>query len=456
MEKTKQIEEKVKKFIINNDLIKKDERIMIALSGGSDSVCLFHILNKLKMSIGFELFAFHLNHNIRQEAKHDELFVKKLCEEYGIKLFLESIDIPKIRTKENLGLEELSRKIRYDLINKISTENNIDKTATAHHLLDHSESIILNMVRGSGIRGLRGIGIKNGNIIRPMLVLSKDEILDYIKENNLEYVTDKTNFDTDYSRNNIRHNVLPHLKEVNNNAFMHFFELSMVAEEIEDLLNELSKKVKFYHEKNGVYIFINDFIDLNKAVKKQVLFNMLRSIKVTKDISSKHVNKIIDLISKNKTTFDLNISNDIIVKRRYDKLYFEYNNQKRKEEIYINVENKDYFDININEYQIKLKKIKILEKNNEDKYVDYDKIENNLFIRNRKEGDVFSPFGLKGSKKLKKYFIDKKIPKEKRDSIPLLVDGENIVAVIGYDISEKYKTDKNTKNILNIHYNIER
>lgn len=461
MELSKRIENKVKQFIIDNNLIKKNERVMIALSGGSDSVCLFHILNKLKLSLSFELFAFHLNHNIRKEAKDDEMFVRKLCDNYGVTLFLKSVDIPSIQKEENLGLEELSRNIRYNLINEISRENKIDKTATAHHLLDHSESIILNMVRGSGIRGLRGIGVKNGNIIRPMLILSKDEILSYIEENNLKYVTDKTNFDTDYSRNNIRHNVLPHLKEINNKAFMHFFELSLVCEEIEDLLNELSSNVDIYHEKNLVYVYVNEFKKLNRAVKKQVLFNMLRSIKVTKDISSKHVNKIIELIQKNKTTFDLNISNDIVVKRRYEKLYFEYkikenNIQNEDKKINIKVDNLDNFKAQINNYKINLKKIKFLEKNTEDKYVDYDKIKNNLIIRTRKEGDVFYPFGLEGSKKLKKYFIDKKIPREKRDQIPLLVDGENIVAVIGYEISDKYKTDKNTKNILNIHYNIER
>ena len=446
------IVKKVKDFILKNNLIKNKDKVMIALSGGSDSVCLFHILNSLKNDMGFSLYAFHLNHNIRKEAKRDEKFVLDLCKIYDVPLFLESEDMPALHEDSSLGLEEISRKKRYELIYKIMKENHIDKTATAHHLLDHSESMILNMTRGSGIRGLRGISVKNDNIIRPILNLTKEEILCYIEENELEYVTDITNFDTDYSRNNIRHNILPHLEEINDNVYNHFFELSSVAEEVDDLLNELASKVDIIKEDRKVYISLKDYYSLHVAVKKQILFNMLNQLGIKKDINSKAINNIVDLIEKNNTSFEINLINNIVAKRRYDKLYFEYLSKDKRESIYLEVDNKNKFEIKYNDIIIKLEKKDILDKNSEDKYVDYDKIRGKLFLRTRKDGDKFSPFGLNGSKKLKKYFIDKKIPKEDRDFIPLLVDEENIIAVIGYDINNKYRINENTKNILSINY----
>ena len=446
------IVKKVKDFILENNLIEKNDKVMIALSGGSDSVCLFHILNTLKNDMEFSLYAFHLNHNIRKEAKRDEAFVLDLCKIYNVPLFLESEDMLELHENSSLGLEEISRKKRYELIYKIMRENDINETATAHHLLDHSESIILNMIRGSGIRGLKGISVSNNNIIRPILNLTKEEILCYIEENDLKYVTDVTNFDTDYSRNNIRHNILPHLEEINNNVYNHFFELSSIAGEIDDLLNELASKIDIINEDDKVYIELKDYYSLHTAVKKQILFNMLNKFGIKKDINSKAINNIVDLIEKNNTSFEINLINNIVAKRRYDKLYFEYLSKDRRECINLEVGNKNRFEIKYNDIIIKLEKKDILDKNSEDKYVDYDKIRGKLFLRTRKDGDKFSPFGLDGSKKLKKYFIDKKIPKEDRDYIPLLTDEENIVAVIGYDINNKYRIDENTKNILSINY----
>ena len=446
------IVKKIKDFILENNLIEKNDKVMIALSGGSDSVCLFHILNTLKKDMGFSLYAFHLNHNIRNEAKRDEDFVLDLCKMHEVPLFLESEDMLELHEDSGMGLEEISRKKRYELIYKIMKENNINKTATAHHLLDHSESIILNMVRGSGIRGLKGISVSNNNIIRPILNLTKEEILCYIEENDLKYVTDVTNFDTDYSRNNIRHNILPHLEEINNNVYNHFFELSSIAGEIDDLLNELASKIVIIKEDDKVYIELKDYYSLHTAVKKQILFNMLNKLGIKKDINSKAINNIVDLIEKNNTSFEISLINNIVAKRRYDKLYFEYLSKDNRESIRLEVDNKNKFEVKYNDIFIKLEKKDILDKNSEDKYVDYDKIRGKLFLRTRQDGDKFSPFGLDGSKNLKEYIIDKKIPKEDRDFIPLLSDEENIIAVIGYDINNKYRIDENTKNILSINY----
>lgn len=448
------IRNKVKKFILDNELIEKNDKVLIALSGGSDSVCLFHILNKLKEELDFELFAFHLNHHIRQEAVNDEIFVKEICSLYNVKLFSEYVDIPSLKEDTDLGIEELSRIKRYELIDNIMKENGIDKTATAHHLLDHCESIILNLVRGSGIKGLRGIGVRYKNVIRPMLTLTKSEIMDYIKCNNLRYVTDITNFNTDYSRNNIRHNILPHLEEINTKAYSHFYDISLVAKEVDDLLCSLSSKVEIFKSEDDIYITLNEFKSLHIAVKKQVLFNMFEKMNIKKDISGKHINKIIDLIDKNNTSFDVNLVGGIVARRRYDKLYFSYKEKynKEKKDIYFPVENNESFEFNNDKYIIKLEKRNYSDKNSDDKYIDYDKIVGSLSIRSRQSGDVFSPLGLKGSKSIKKYFIDKKIPKEKRDEILLLTDEENIIAVLGYDISDKYKANMDTKKILNIHY----
>ena len=235
------IEKKVIKTIVDNKLIEPNDKIVLAVSGGPDSICMFDIINKLrKREIDCQIVVVHVNHMIREEAHEDEKYVQKICEENDIEFYSKSIDVLNFANTSKIGVEEAGRIARYDFFDEVVKKTGSNKIAIAHNKNDKAETVIMNILRGSGLGGLKGIEVKRGKYIRPLIDCNREEIEEYCKENKLNPRIDKTNFDNTYTRNKIRNIVIPYIKkEFNPNFIETINRLSVLASEQEEYIEKL-------------------------------------------------------------------------------------------------------------------------------------------------------------------------------------------------------------------------
>lgn len=436
--------EKVFHFIKENSLLENGDTVLVALSGGSDSVALFSLMLKLKEKLNLTIFACHVNHNLRgEESDSDELFVRKLCEKYNVPLFVKSIDINKISKEKSLGTELCAREERYKFFDEISKEKGIKKIATAHNKNDNAETVIFNLCRGSGLSGLSGIPLKRGNIIRPILCLEKKEILKYLKEENLQYVTDRTNFETDYTRNKIRLEVLPMLSNVNEAFINNIYRCSENIRQDEKFLTELSLKSLDEVLKDG-NLQLDELKKLDPVILSRVFIIFCKE-NFNTSLSKNDIDSLKNMVYNGRTSMKLDLSEGLKCERSYDFIRFYRVDNK-------NIEKTFCYEVENTAYIKELSKnvsVKNIEFDNINKFVmknlyDCDKICGMLIARNRRSGDFFT-FNMK--KSLKKLFIDKKIPREKRNSIIVVSDDNGVVFVEGFGVSKEYKINENTKNV---------
>lgn len=446
---------KCKETIEKYNMICGDDKVFVAISGGADSVCLLLVLEEIQKEMGFELEAIHVEHGIRgEESLEDARFVEDLCKKHGIKLHSYSGDSNKIVKEEGLSLEEAARKLRYDCFHN---HLNDGKIATAHHMEDNAETMLFNMVRGSGIEGVRGIKKVRGNFIRPLIECNRKEIEEYLSDKNQDYCTDSTNEETDYTRNNIRHNIIPKLLEINSGAIEHLSNLSKMQDMAVDYIRKQGEEAyKKYVEGNKLSKqLLNEELIILQFVSHKFLCHMAGS---SKDISNIHVDEIVDLIKGNSGR-KVNLPYGLVAVSNYDSIEINSDSLKDSlnsvyEEIVLDESHKKKI-INVNNVTVKLevvsntKNIQIAPKTYT-KMFDYDKITEVICLRNRREKDYII-INHKGSKKsLNRYMIDEKIPSQHRDSVLLLCDGNHVMYVVGHRISEYYKVNDDTRRILKV------
>lgn len=455
---------KVKDFIIENSLIQKGDKVLVALSGGPDSVCLLHILYRLKESLNIEIGAAHVNHMLRgEDALSDEEYAKSLCKELNIDFYLKRIDIEKVAKEKNISHEMAGREERYKFFEFIKKTQNYSKISVAHNSNDQAETVIMNMMRGSGIEGLCGIRSKRkGGIIRPILCLSREEIENYCKDNNLNPRIDKTNLENIYSRNKVRLDILPYMKNNFNKEIIETLNrminlLQIDNDFIEKQCNNSYKKYCLNKDKCLVILkaaFLLDKAILTRLIKK----SFIEFTGKYNNFEMKHIYEVIEL-SKNSTNKKIYLPNGMIAENIYGDIYLKnkevINEEYEEKEISINKNELKKGSFEYNNYNVDFEIIKY--KNNIEfsnnvliKYFDYDNIEERLIIRKRKNGDKIVPFGMRGSKKLKDIFINLKIPVEQRDEIPIVCFDNEIAWIVGYRVSDKFKITKETKNIIKI------
>lgn len=440
------IEKKFLESIKRYKLIDKNDNILIAFSGGPDSSILLHLLVKFKEYFQINnIYVAHLNHSLRKESDKDELFCKKLADKYNLKFFSKKVDIKLVSKENKLSIEEAGRIERYKFFNELTQQYKINKIATAHHLSDLTESIVLWFIQGNK-KGLKGFRPKEGNIIRPLYLLLKEEILDYCHKNNIPYLTDLSNYSPIYLRNKVRLDIIPKLKEINPNLENSLLILSQLQDFDESFLNEKSEEM--YKE-----VIEECFVNLDKLnnLPKPFIYRIL--IKWIYEntgvyLSYSQILSILDILNK-KGEKEFRINKDYKIIKSYDKL------------IISEVENMENLDI---KYKLKVgEKVYIKELNVEiESFVmnvkDYKKeyniecfdlpIDSEFEIRTRKEGDKFLPFGRKTEKKLKEVFIDLKIPKHMRNNIPLLTFNDKILWIVGYKRSDYFKISENSKDVV--------
>lgn len=308
--------EKVLETITKYNLIESGDRIVLGVSGGPDSICMLEILNKLKDKLNFDIFVAHINHGIRENATIDEQYVENYCKKLDLECFILHADVNGYAKDNKIGLEEAGRKVRYDFFDEILEKTNSNKVAIAHNKNDRVETIILNILRGSGVLGLKGIEPKNGKYIRPLIEIDRFDIEEYCLQNNLNPRIDESNFENDYSRNKVRNIVIPYIKEeFNPNIIETITRLSdIVSEENEFLEEEIQKhynnilideinlKENVYNsdKESTIILDLKKFNILNKVIEKRILLYAIKKIfGSTKNIEKVHLEDMIKLCNNN-------------------------------------------------------------------------------------------------------------------------------------------------------------
>lgn len=462
---------KVREYILKNKMISKGDSVIVGLSGGADSVCLLDVLNRLSEEFLLKITAIHIHHGIRgKEADRDMEFAKNICKERNIEFKTFYYDVPSYAKDNGLSEEEAGRKLRYETFFK---EADGKKIAVAHNLNDNVETFIHNVCRGSGLTGLTGIKPVAGKIIRPLLCLERKEIENYLEKEKILFINDSTNFEEDYTRNRIRLNVIPYLQQnINNKTVQHINETEMELAETEEYLDKVSDELyeKIFVEA-GKCIFAKkeEFAKLDLFMRKRLIRIVIEKVAgKLKDITRVNINAVSELVDKQSGKY-LMLPYNIIVRTEQDRVVFErkstadiLNMEKEKnEKIEINKSGKytfgDFeFEVEVIEVKKEVEDIKNLENSIKKgqkmytKWFDYDKMNFTACLRYRQSGDYIVINNNGGKKKLKDYFIDNKVPLSKRDKVPVIADGNHIIWIYGYRISEYYKITEETKRIIKI------
>ena len=467
------LEEKILQTIKKFDMLSFNDRVLIGVSGGPDSVTLLNVLLSFKKKYNLSFFIAHLDHMLRgEESDKDVNFVKNLAQELGLYCEVKSCNLKKIAQKEHLTLEEAAREYRYKFYLETAKKIKANKIALGHNADDQAETILMRFLRGSGLEGLMGIPPVRDKIIRPLIECSREEIEEYCQEHKIGYRIDSSNKEVIYFRNKIRLELLPLLsKDYNKNIKDITLRLRNIVSEVSAYLDQETefffKKVAKRENLEKVIIDLKKFTSLHPALKRRII---RKSIKVVKgdlySISFKHNSEILKLTEYQLGEKEIYLPDDLRVNKIYNKIIiykkrisknqideipatWEYNilipGKTEIKSLNIEVEIKilDSADIKPSLY-LKRKKSKR-------EFIDYNKVKLPFKLRNRRSGDKFCPLKMKGFKKVKDFFIDNKIPKSHRDLIPLLVDGEDkIIWIVGMRLDNRVKVDSNTKKVLSV------
>ena len=450
---------RVEEYIRNHELIQKGDKVVIGISGGADSICLFQMLFSLKDKWDLTLIPVHINHNLRETAIRDESFVREFCKQRGYQVQVFSKEIEDYAKEKKLSLEEAGREYRYQVFRETVRKEQADKIAVAHHENDVAETFLFHSLRGSSIQGLGAIQPKNQEIIRPLLCLTKKEIETYLKQNQLEWMEDETNRDNHYSRNKLRNQVIPLLEEMNPKAVQHIADCASDLREINEYIKSEAKKafklcVKESGE--GLLLLEEPFFLFPDVIKREVIKLIYENfVKSLKNIGRIHYDMVLDTFSY-QTGGKRELPGKMTWVREPLGIYFTKagNTPRKMSKVWLEVEESKPLRLDFNGIQVKieLKKNKNEEilKKTYTKMFDYDKIVGKLCVRSFEDGDFFILNATGNKKSLRRYFIDEKIPGKDRAMIPLLAEGSHILWVIGKRISEYYKVSKDTKRILQV------
>lgn len=451
------------------------DRVIAGVSGGADSVCLFLMLLELREKIGFDLIAVHVHHGLRGEAAdQDQQFVEALCEQHRIPLEIFRVNLESIAKKRKQSLEEAGRMVRREAFDSVCKKYGGNKIALAHHQNDNAETLLWNLSRGTGLDGLGGIRPVNGKFIRPLLCMNRKEIEEYLAKRKQSYCIDETNAGTDYTRNKLRHLVLPILEEqVNSAAVRHMNETMEQIWELQEYMQEqveaaYQECVQEHFEKAcWIQIQQKSFETFPELIKKMVIRKGMEQVGGKKrDLSHKHVDVMMELMNK-QVGRTLDLPYEMHAKRNYEGIRLEkqrtysFGEEKKAE-----IMQECMSELNIPgetilvDRNLKLR-CKILEKPKNlsikdipqkiyTKWFDYGIIKSSLYIRTRQAGDTIVIDEKGHQKKLKNWFVDEKIPKEVRDSQLLLAENNDILWVLGHRMSQAYQVKQSTKWILQI------
>jgi tRNA(Ile)-lysidine synthase len=452
---TKTIEQKALKFIDENHLIEKGDRVLVALSGGADSVFLLSFLTKFKNRFKIELAAFHLNHKLRGESsKKDEKFCSDFCSENKVKFYTVSKDVKDYAKKFKVSIEEAGREIRYSELAKAAKKNEFTKIATAHNANDNIETILLNFIKGTGLKGLSGIPIRRDNIIRPILCLNAEEIRKYLSANKIPFRVDESNLDSDYERNFLRNEIIPKLKQRLNPRLEE--KISNTSKIISEINSFIEKKVGQISGKNAKYDGKELRINLKVISRfdRSLLSIFLKSVIENNfriELSSENIYALVDLINSQigkvvhlkETSVATKERGELVIGRKSSSRPFNAA-QKIKVGQKLTIDGKILSIDEVNRKMFKFTSDKSAE------FISGDGLRNEFEIRAWKNGDRFQPIGMQGTKKISDFLADEKISSLRKKEHLVLTNSGKIVWVIGLRIDDRFKVTSETKKILKL------
>ena len=442
---------RVREYMKQNHMAEPGDGVLAAVSGGADSVCLLLVLKALEESLGIHVAAFHLHHGLRgAEADRDERFVRELCERLQVSLHAVREDVAGYAKTHGLSEEEAGRILRYQWLEKTSGEFGCRRIATAHHKDDQTETVLMNLFRGSGLRGLGGIRpvrLLSGELtlIRPLLGINRQEIETYLLEEKEVWCEDSTNKELVYARNKVRNELIPWIREhINDRAEEHILKTAAFASQADEYFVSQAEKLlgDGFQEQEASFAEIDTALfDSQPDIMKSYLIRamIMKVFGSAKDISARHMDAIAALDGPGGGTL-VDLPYGLQAMRSYQKLII------RKAAVEQNARG---CGKTLQTKVFPWKKDMEIPKNQYTKWFDYDKINDTLSVRTREPGDYFM-IGNGKTKKLHRFFIDEKIPEELRDHILLLAEGNHVLWIIGYRISEYYKVTEATRNILEV------
>ena len=443
------------------NMIERHDRIVVGVSGGADSMCLLNVLLELREEYELSLFVVHINHCLRgEEADKEEEFVDKFCREKGVEVHIIRSNVKEYAKERDISIEEAGRMLRYRAFDEECIRKNAHKIAIAHNKNDNAETVLFHLFRGSGVKGMSGIPPTRGAIIRPLLDTTREEIEEWIREKGILYCTDSSNLTFDYTRNKIRHSILPFAQEqINDKSVEHIAMFAQQMRYISDYMNKCYKKeyqLARQQTELGVELSIEKLLMLEPIICQGVIKLAIEEVcQIKKDMEQVHVLDVMGLLYK-QTGKQVHLPYHIIAKRGYTTLSVErilVKDQRQKSELEIKIPGKLEITEQSLTFEFELlckKKSGDMPKNNYTKWFDYDKIRDAVVVRTRRTGDFLQIHRDGGNKSLKSLFIDLKIPQEKREDMYLLASGSHILWIPGVRTSEAFLVDENTTTVLSV------
>lgn len=462
------MKEKILHYMQQYHMTQPGDRVILGVSGGADSVCLLLVLSECAEDLGIALSVVHVHHGLRKEADEEETYVRALCAARSIPFLPVHADVRGLALQQKLSCEEAGRLARYQAFAAAAAayQDRQVKIAVAHHRNDCAETVLFHLFRGSGMAGLAGIRPVRENIIRPLLCVSREEIEQYLYKNGISYCMDASNEGDAYTRNRIRHHIIPYAEQqICQGSVLHITQAAEVIAETEGYLEELTEQacqrclIEMQETGKGIALNIVTLMSEHAVMQKRILHAMVKQASGSaKDISAVHIEKLMGLLTAQGSR-QLSLPHGLVVRKEYDRLLFltgirqELTGRQDQMALYpVTIPGRiELPDGKVLEFQrFPHEKTQIIPQKAYTKWFDYDKIEKSLIVRRRCTGDFLTIDSYLSHQTLKKYMIQEKIPKEHRDCIYVLADGAHILWVIGHRISQYYKVDENTKNILQV------
>jgi tRNA(Ile)-lysidine synthase len=450
------IREIFKKTIREYNLLEKNDRILIAYSGGLDSTGLLTLLLELRKEWAFRLFLGHFNHKLRQSAEEDEDFVRQVARKFSIPLFVGSRDVRSYAQQRRINLEEAGRELRYDFLKKTALEIGNAKIATAHTMTDQAETFLMRLMRGSGLRGLGGIfPVKDDIIIRPLIQIEREEMELYLKKRKIPFRMDETNFDRRFLRNRIRLDLIPYLRtNFEPQIVSQLGRVASIVREEDVFLEKIGKEKaqRVILRKNNHYLLDCKLLSsLPKFLARRVVREFISGLKGNlRGISFKDIESVLNL----KEGKECPIKKDLVLRREQGLIFLK---KKPHPQIRYDYSWDGKMPLEIKELKLNFRGEKIKKGKPplrfDDKttaFLDLDKLRFPLLVRNRQDGDRYRPLGAPGMKKVKEIMRAKRIPIGEREKRPVFLSGGEIVWILGLPVSEKHKVRNNSKNIFMI------
>ncbi len=431
---------KLRTLCAQYDMLPEGAHVLCAVSGGADSMCLLHLLRAVAEDWGFTLQAAHFNHRLRgEDSLQDEEFVRTQCEAWGIPLLCERADVAAEAGKAGRGVEETARRLRYEFLERAAKQCGAGRIATAHTANDNAETMLFHLVRGAGLQGLTGIPPKRGIVVRPLLACTRDEVEEYCAKNSVPHVEDATNQDQTFTRNYLRHTVLPALKQVNPRTVEHLADAAQHLRVDQDYLEERAREVadRSCETESGLTIPTRVLRETHPAIAGRAVRILMSRAGIRSNGAAAHVDAVLELCRGEDPSGRCDLPG-VIVRRMYDKLVFIPSEERLETPSSAVLQQDTTTAYGATGWEIFCRKTICPEapgKNPAHFYLASAKLQGAVLVRSRQTGDEIKLPGRPG-KSLKKLFIDEKIPLTGRDRLPVLADELGVIAVAGFGPNE--------------------